>query len=60
MRHEEPDFVKKWRYIPAPRCCHTCDWYDKQGICQFHKSEPPKEFAETINACATWIEEIPF
>ena len=59
-RHAEPQFVIDWRNLKAPKVCHTCDWYDKEGICNFHKSEPPEDFASTIGACDSWVEELPF
>jgi sulfatase maturation enzyme AslB (radical SAM superfamily) len=62
MRHNEPSHVIQWREAIAnpPKCCHTCDWYDKDGVCGFHKSEPPEDFAATNGACESWIQEMPF
>lgn len=59
-RHPEPQFVIDWRNRKAPQVCHTCGWYDKKGLCNFHNEEPPKEFANTQGACNSWIEEVPF
>jgi sulfatase maturation enzyme AslB (radical SAM superfamily) len=59
-RHLEPEFVTEWKKREIPKCCHTCDWYSKQGVCQFHQSEPPEDFAKEVNSCNDWIEEIPF
>lgn len=59
-RPAEPQFVIEWRNRTAPKCCHTCDWYTKEGFCDFHKSEPPENFVNTQNACDSWIEELPF
>lgn len=61
MRYKEPESVIKWRAgIKAPKCCHTCDEYDAQGKCMLHWSDPPEEFAATLNACPDWIEEMAF
>lgn len=59
-RHCEPQFVVEWRNVKPPKCCHTCDWYNKEGQCEFFKMEPPEEFANTKDQCEKWIQEIPF
>lgn len=66
QRPPEPGFVKAWRdsvkaMIPeTPRCCHTCDFYDSEGNCQYFEMRPPDDFAETVGRCEVWLEEIPF
>lgn len=62
-RLEEPDFVKYWRErinTPVPKCCHTCEHLDEDGLCILYDEEPPEDFAATIEACNDWIEELPF
>jgi len=58
MRHPEPERVAMWRV--APKCCHTCEYYNKDGVCLEHKSEPPEDFAATDGACPQWSLAIPF
>lgn len=58
-RHIEPDHVKIWRNGP-PACCHTCEKYSEEGICQVHDAEPPEEFAATDGACKDWLMDLPF
>jgi hypothetical protein len=68
-RHPEPDFVtayKEWLKAGPPKCCHTCDHYgqakynDPPGHCREFNMEPPEEFAATVDACASWTQELPF
>ena len=59
-RPNEPQFVVDGRLRQPPRVCHTCDWYSKDGVCDFHKSEPPEDFANTKDACESWLEELLF
>lgn len=62
MRPPEPDILIKWRAMRStpPKCCHTCDNYDKEGKCVYHWANPPIEFANAIDACPDWREECPF
>jgi hypothetical protein len=60
MKHEEPKFVTDWREMKPPKCCHTCDNYLPNGECRQYNSIPPKDFAESINACDSWDLEVPF
>lgn len=58
MRHPEPEAIKKWREGP-PKCCHTCDSYDDQGLCLQYNHEPPEEFAAS-EQCEHWLYAMPF
>ena len=61
MRHEKPSIVVAWeRGVLAPKCCHTCENYDEQGVCQVYIEEPPAEFAATQDQCDQWKMMIPF
>ena len=61
MRPPKPDFVIQWeRKEPAPQCCHTCELYDKTGLCLYHNQRPPAEFAAALDQCDQWQEVIPF
>jgi len=45
MRPNEPSFVIAWREFDKkgpPKCCHTCEWYSKNGKCEKHGMEPPR------------------
>ena len=60
-RHAPPAIVIEWRKEkPAPRCCHTCENYTQDGMCQQHQESPPAEFAASLNQCQDWLMEIPF
>lgn len=58
-RHKQPDILISWRDGP-PKMCHTCEYYDEDGVCQEHQQEPPEEFAASPDACQDWLEAIPF
>lgn len=60
MKHKEPLFVTDWRYIKAPKCCHTCDNYLPNGECRIYNTIPPEEFAMTKDVCDKWDLEIGF
>jgi hypothetical protein len=63
MRHPEPEIVRLWRIMTGiPKCCHTCEHYDKDGVCTKFNAVPPREFAENLDACKDWSSEdgIPF
>ena len=58
-----PEFLKQWRdWIKAgpPRCCHTCEHYKNDGRCAVFDMVPPVEFAETVDLCQQWEQEIPW
>ena len=63
MRHPEPAIVTHYRdslKAEPPRCCHTCDWYTKQGECEKFDQVPPAGFASEPGGCAFWEWEVPF
>jgi hypothetical protein len=63
MRHKEPQHVTIWRdkvASPQPRCCHTCDWYEADGVCGKHLQRPPEDFASAVDSCPDWLMEVPF
>ena len=67
MRHPQPKLVKDYYAkvnalldMKEPKCCHTCDSYDEEGICQEYLIAPPEDFAQQINQCEKWIPIIPF
>lgn len=58
-----PESVTRWARDmrgPAPRCCHTCNYYDPEGRCRFFDQRPPDDFVGTLGACDEWEDEIPF
>ena len=60
MRHSEPDFVTKWRQSrDTPKCCHTCAFYTEGGSCEVFNGEPTPEWANTVNMCEKWEDEVP-
>lgn len=62
-RPQEPEFLIQWRaWMEAgpPKCCHTCDWYTKEGKCLEFDMTPPEDFVATVDACEKWLPEIPF
>lgn len=62
-RHPTPEFVeayREWLRAGPPKCCHTCDFYDRNGKCIEYGEAPEKEFAETVDACPKWTQELPF
>ena len=63
-KHKQPDFVvayNTWRDQGGPKCCHTCIFYDDDGMCKFYDNEPPEDFAATVNLCEEWgTNEVPF
>jgi hypothetical protein len=63
MRHKMPDVVRIYKQsmdLGAPKCCHTCDFYQKDGVCEKHDAIPPEDFAAKLNACPDFWAEIPF
>lgn len=59
----EPEFLKQWRdWIKAgpPRCCHTCEHYKADGRCAEFDMVPPPEFAEIVDRCQQWQQEMPW
>ena len=65
-RPTEPDYLVKWRQVrdlvrTPPRCCHTCDHYDRFGVCEMANARPPVEFVNYGSAeCENYSEELPF
>lgn len=61
----EPEIVRlyrekvKERSYP-PKCCYTCDHYADQDWCNMFQEKVPKDFAESLDQCPSWFEEIPF
>lgn len=63
MRPSEPEIVRQWReWVEAgpPKCCHTCVFYERDGVCDKFDMEPPADFAATPDACGDWQREVPF
>ena len=63
MRHPEPAIVTLYRKTLAaepPRVCHTCDFYQPDGVCVEYNDTPPPEFANETGGCALWQIEVPF
>lgn len=63
MRHKEPDFVLEWREkkkVKDLKCCHTCYFYNENGVCRIFGESPPESFANEEDACEQWESEIPF
>jgi hypothetical protein len=67
MRHKQPPEVVKYfeqmeelRLLVEPQCCHTCDAYTKEGMCQEYSIAPPEDFAAKLNECQEWAPMIPF
>lgn len=62
-RHTEPEIVtvfRAWERAWPPKCCHTCDHYLPSGLCEEFGTEPPEDFAATPEACALWLQDLPF
>ena len=62
-RHAEPEFLIQWREwdrAGPPRCCHTCEHYGNDGMCVEFFMKPPKEFADTVGECPSWMMAVPF
>lgn len=59
-----PENVIRWRRCisePAPRCCWTCDHFHGDGMrCGVFDASVPSEYADSINTCADYLDEIPF
>ena len=67
MRHKTPLIVSEHyekvdaiHNIHEPKCCHTCDSYNENGLCQEYLTQPPEDFAQSLNQCAEWLPIIPF
>lgn len=59
-RHPKPLILIEYENKKRPRICHTCEFYDENGVCLNFAAEPPKEFAETDGACAHYDGSVPF
>lgn len=63
MRHPEPQVVKDYwqqQNQSMPRCCHTCDHYKEDGLCESYEMRPPLEFTQAVGKCERWLDLIPF
>ncbi len=63
MRPKEPDFLvqgREWLKSWPPKCCHTCEYFDANGLCEVFNTNPPEEFAASVGECDKWEREIPF
>jgi hypothetical protein len=67
MRHKTPKVVEEYNAkvnaivdINEPKCCHTCDYYMENGLCQQYQIEPPEDFASQLDQCQDWLPIIPF
>jgi len=62
--YKEPEYLIKYRDMlkaGPPKCCHTCEDYDKRRMfCYVFKMIPPEDFAATQDACHRYSNEIPF
>lgn len=61
---KEPEGIAK-HYLDfvangAPKCCHTCENYQDNGVCYAYQKEPPQEFTNQIGVCEQWLYQIPF
>jgi hypothetical protein len=43
-----------------PKCCHSCDNYNDDGICTVYNVVPPENVLEILDICKEWREELPF
>jgi hypothetical protein len=62
---QPPDHVIHWRrslQSQAPRCCWTCDHFDPavNFWCAPFKSAVPRDYADSINSCQHYEDEVPF
>lgn len=62
MRHPEPEAMRQYRELVKnrPRCCHTCEYYNDDGLCTLFAMVPPEDFAGSPDACENWQDDIPF
>jgi len=58
--------IQEWQ-AAMPRCCLNCDHYlthrgewEEGASCKVFGANPPREFAEAENECASWAQLIPF
>lgn len=59
-RHKKPQILIDYENKELPEICHTCEYYEDDGLCFKHKKEPPEYFASTPGACDKYLMEIPF
>lgn len=62
-RPPEPQFLidyREWVKAGPPKCCFTCDYFNQSGHCLAFDMRPPDEFAATVDACESYMEEVPF
>jgi hypothetical protein len=60
MRHPEPKILIEYKTKVYPEICHTCEYYDSDGLCLKFRMEPPEDFAATHQACPEWFVLVPF
>lgn len=60
MRHPEPKILTEYKAKVYPEICHTCEYYDQDGMCMKFRMEPPEDFAATHQACPEWFVLVPF
>lgn len=63
MKHPTPPAIKQYYEHfgrRPPECCHTCDFYQDDGVCSVFNMTPPEDFARSEGECPEWVELIPF
>ncbi len=60
MRHPEPKILIEYKTKVYPEICHTCEYYNSDGLCLKFRMEPPEDFAATHQACPEWFVLVPF
>ena len=60
MRHPEPKILIEYKTKVYPEICHTCEYYNSDGLCMKFRMEPPEDFAATHQACPEWFVLVPF
>lgn len=63
MRPKQPQIVIdyfKAKNVSVPKCCHTCWHYTNNGFCKVFEQHPPEQFANEVNQCQTWEQDVPF
>lgn len=62
---KEPEVVRVYREKLKqkpypPQCCYTCDHYAENSWCLMFEEKVPKDFAESIDQCPSWVNEVQF
>ena len=65
QRPPEPAAITIWReldhYVEPVKCCHTCEFFDANGVClQFGEAPPLDHVYASSRHCEDYEEEIPF